>query len=287
MIVDCHTHIWRREHLSEGFFAAAIGALARGKLETVLPDRHFRALQGVDHAIVTGWRSQYLNVDVPNQFIADYCHQHAEKLIGFACVDPFEPDPLGELKRSVEKHGLKGVYLAPVYQNFHPVHTDAMPIYEAAQEMRLPILLDLGVAYPGVASLKYAAPFMLEELGDRFADLKILIGHLGSPWVEQTAILLSKYPSIYAEISGLAARPWHFYQALVACFEHGVLDKLLFASNYPFGLAEKTIEALYQVNLIAQGTNLPKIPRDLLRGIVERDAVALLGLDQPQGARTT
>lgn len=286
MIVDCHTHIWRREHLSERFFSAAIGRLARGKLETIPPDRHFHALDSVDYAIVTGWRSQHLGVDVPNAFIADYCRQHPQKLIGFASVDPFEPDPLGELERAIEGHGLRGVYLAPAYQNFHALHSDAVPIYEAAQERRLPVLLDVGVAYPGVASIRYAAPVTLEELGDRFGDLKILIGHLGSPWVEQTALLLGKYDSIYAEISGLAGRPWHFYQALVTCFEHGVLDKLVFGSNFPFGHAERTIEALYQVNLMVQGTNLPKIPREMLRAIVERDALALLGLSQPEGART-
>ena len=287
MIVDCHTHIWRREHLSEGFVAAAIGEAARGKLETILPERHFRALQGVDRAVVTGWRSRCLEVDVPNDFIAEYCRQHPEKLIGFACVDPSEPEALSELEHAVDHLGLRGLYLAPVYQNFHPLHTDAIPLYEAARERRLPVLLDLGVAYPGVASLKYAAPFMLEELGDRFGDLKVLIGHLGSPWVEQSAILLSKYPCFYAEISGLADRPWHFYQALVTCLEHGVLDKLLFGSNYPFGHAERTIEAVYQVNLMAQGTNLPKIPREMLRAIVERDALAVLGLAQPQGARAS
>lgn len=285
MIVDCHTHLWRREHLSEQFIAAVIGEAARGKLETIPPDRHFRALEAVDRAIVTGWRSQYLAVNVPNEFVSDYCGQHREKLVGFACVDPFEGDPLGELERAVDRLGLQGVYLAPVYQNFHPLHTDALPIYEAAQERGLPILLELGVAYPGVASLKYASPFMLEELGDRFGHLKVIIAHLGSPWVEQTAILLSKYEGFYGEISGLAGRPWHFYQALVTCLEHGVLDKLLFASNYPFGHPEKTIEALYQINQLPHGTNLPKIPRELLRAIVERDVLSLLGLNPPEGAR--
>jgi hypothetical protein len=287
MIVDCHTHVWRPEHLSDAFVAAAIGEAARAKLQTMSPDRHLRALKGTDYAIVAGWRSRHLDVDVPNDFVADYCQEHRDRLIGFACADPFEPDAVKELERAVDRLGLAGVYLAPAYQNFHPLHTDAIPIYEVAQARRLPILLDVGVAYPGVASLKYAAPLLIEELGDRFPDLVIIVGHLGSPWVEQTAILLSRYPSIYAEVSGLADRPWHFYQALVTCQEHGVLNKLLFGSNGPFSHAERTIEALYQVNLMAQGTNLPKIPREMLRAIVERDALSALRLAQPTGARAS
>jgi hypothetical protein len=30
---------------------------------------------------------------------------------------------------------------------------------------------------------------------------------------------------------------------------------------------------------MAQGTNLPVVPREALRGIVERDTISLLGLD--------
>ena len=34
----------------------------------------------------------------------------------------------------------------------------------------------------------------------------------------------------------------------------------------------------YSINQFAQGTNLPVVPREALRGIVERDALGLLGL---------
>jgi uncharacterized protein len=58
-----------------------------------------------------------------------------------------------------------------------------------------------------------------------------------------------------------------------------VIDKLLFGSNFPFTDATDCIEQLYSINQIAQGTNLPVVPRESLRGIVERDALGLLGLE--------
>ena len=36
--------------------------------------------------------------------------------------------------------------------------------------------------------------------------------------------------------------------------------------------------AITMTNQLAQGTNLPVVPREMLRGIVERDALSLLGL---------
>jgi len=64
----------------------------------------------------------------------------------------------------------------------------------------------------------------------------------------------------------------------VSAHQYGVIDKLLFGSDFPYTSAAECIEALYSTNQVAQGTNLPVVPREALRGIVERDALGLLGL---------
>ena len=45
--------------------------------------------------------------------------------------------------------------------------------------------------------------------------------------------------------------------------------------------ASECIETLYSINRLVHGTNLPVIPRDALRGIVERDTLAVLGINGP------
>ena len=64
-------------------------------------------------------------------------------------------------------------------------------------------------------------------------------------------------------------------------YEYGVMEKLLFGSDFPHRSPAECIEALYSLNQISAGTNLTAIPRQKLRGIVERDALALLGIEQP------
>ena len=81
-----------------------------------------------------------------------------------------------------------------------------------------------------------------------------------------------------SRMSGLLSRPWHAYNALVAAYESQVIEKLLFGSDFPYTSITECIEALYSINQIAQGTNLPVVPRESLRGIVERDSLGLLGL---------
>ena len=101
---------------------------------------------------------------------------------------------------------------------------------------------------------------------------------MGQPWTGETTLLLAKHKHVYADVSGLLGRPWQAYNALVVAHEHGVVGKLLFGSDFPYATAADAIEALYSVNLVAQGTGLPTVPRAALRGIVERDTLALLGL---------
>jgi predicted TIM-barrel fold metal-dependent hydrolase len=111
-----------------------------------------------------------------------------------------------------------------------------------------------------------------------FPQLRIIIAQLGQPWIDETICMLGKHPHVFADVSGMLSRPWQAYNALVSAFQHGVIDKLLFGSDFPYTNASECIESLYSINQIAQGTNLPVVPREALRGIVERDALGLLGL---------
>ena len=52
----------------------------------------------------------------------------------------------------------------------------------------------------------------------------------------------------------------------------------VFGSGFPSISAADGIEALYSINQICQGTNLPTIPRECLRGIVQRPTLDLLGI---------
>jgi predicted TIM-barrel fold metal-dependent hydrolase len=118
----------------------------------------------------------------------------------------------------------------------------------------------------------------MDEIARTFPRLRIIVAQLGHPWTDETICLLGKHANVFADVSGLLRRPWEAYNALVAAYQYGVIDKLLFGSDFPYTNATECIEALYSLNQIAHGTNLPIVPRESLRGIVERDTLTLLGL---------
>ncbi len=246
--------------------------------------RHVQSLSPVDRALVHGFRSVYLDAGIPNRMVADYVRQYSSKLIGVAGIDPLAKDCLEELATADEELSLQGVTVSPALQNFHPSATDAMRLYAACAERRMPVFFDQNHRNPA-SKLDFARPHLLDEVAREFPQLRMVVTRLGSPWLGETVLLLGKHPHVYADVAGLLRQPWSAYNALMIAHEYGVMNKLLFGSDFPYRSSSECIEALYSINQITIGTNLPAIPRNELRGIVERDALALLGISDRRPSR--
>ena len=243
-------------------------------------DRHFAACEHVDVTVVAGFQSRYLNAQIPNDQIASYVRQHPDRLVGFAGIDPSDSKAaIDELQRAHEELGLVGAAIAPSAQDFHPSDSKALVVYQKAAELRMPILFHSGILPCSATKLEYAQPVLLDEVAREIPDLKLLIASVGAPWMEETLALLAKHSNVYAEISGSLNRPWQTYQMLLNAWQGGVIHKLLFGSGFPFAVAAHCIEAIYDINQMCRGTNLPAIPGEELRALVERDSLPLLGID--------
>jgi len=257
MIVDCHTHI---------DFAA----------DDVAMSEHLAAAETVDVCIVlaaAGGPS-----DKVNKKLAEYVGRHKEKMVGFAVVDPARDKVSAANLRPVkDKLGLKGAVLYCSTCGFHPTHSRAMRFYESARELQMPVFFHNG-GPPRDAILEYAQPYLLDEVAREFVDLKIVIGGMGTPFVEQTLALVAKHENVYADLTVRPRSLWQVYTTVVAANEQGVMDKLLFGSGFPLSTAGPCIETLLGFNMLLADTNLPTVPRDNIRNIIERHTLELLGI---------
>lgn len=280
MIIDVQTHIWNSTEQLGPEYAARLRATKPehwGQLDAS-PEAHDQAMRCVDGAFVLGFRSRLLGAEVPNEFIADYVRRAPERRIGIAGIDPMDDDALDRLEAAVAL-GLTGITVSPAAQGFHPAHSAAMRIYERCLETSMPLFVTAKGTPTTSARLEFARPALWDEVARVFPALPIVIGQLGHPWIDETLLLLGKHENVWADTSSVAARPWQLYNALLSASSFGVMDRILFASNFPFELPEKTIESLYSINGFSHGTQLPAVSRSLIRGIVERDVPHCLGLD--------
>jgi len=260
MIVDCHTHI--------NFSAGNVGA-----------DEELAATETVDVCIVLA------TADNPSQEVnkklSEYISKHKEKMVGFAHIEPTEDNiSVKKLASIRDKLELKGTVLYCSSRGFHPAHSRAMRFYESAQELGLPVFFHNGGHSMGrEAVLDYGQPYLLDEVAREFSDLKIIIGTMGIPFVEQTLSMVAKHKNVYADLTIRPSNVWQVYNIVVAAHESGVMDKLLFGSGYPFGDAGECIETLLGFNKLLADTSLPTVPRGNIRSIIERDTLKLLAIE--------
>jgi predicted TIM-barrel fold metal-dependent hydrolase len=259
MIVDCHTHI----------------NLAAKDAET---SEHLAAAETVDVCIVLATLDGS-SEDV-NKRLAQYINKHKEKMAGFALVEPGQDKiSTNHLKSIPDKLGLKGVVVYCSACGFHPTHSRAMRLYESLQELGLPVFFhNSGDSLGADAVLEYAQPFLLDEIAREFVNLKIIIGNMGLPFVEQTLSMVGRHKNVYADLTIYPGRIWQTYNMVVAAYEQGVMDKLLFGSGFPCASAGQCIETLLGFNMLLADTNLPTVPRGNIRNIIERDTLELLGI---------
>ena len=287
MIVDCFTHTWENAS-SLGRCLASDGddQAAASTSHRAAAARHRAASEPVDVTLVLGFKSDYLGAEISNDQVAAYVSSQGNRMVGIAGIDPGNPkEALAELRRARHELGMPGVAIAPAAQDFHPNSSQAMRVYAEAGSLGMPVIFHTGPQLACVTKLEYAQPVLLDEVARELPDLRIVIAHMGSPWIHETILLLRKHQNVFAEISGLLQQPWRAYETLLSAHQCGVLDKLLFGSGFPQAPASLCIESLFSLNHLVHGTNLPTVPREQLRGIVERDALALLGIDHDRPMR--
>jgi predicted TIM-barrel fold metal-dependent hydrolase len=216
-----------------------------------------------------------------NDRVAEFVAAAPTRRIGFLSIHPEVPGAEDELERARTDLGLKGIKLGPNYQVFDPLGPAALRIYELAERYGLPILFHQGAAPVREAPLRYAHPLVMDEVAIRFPELRVVMAHLGHPWQRETIVTIRKHPHLYADISATFYRPWSFYEGLRLATEWGVLDRLLFGSDFPIATPAETAAGLRSVNDAIAGTGLPQVPLDAIEAIIERDPLPLLGLDRP------
>jgi uncharacterized protein len=260
MIVDCHTHMNR----------------AYGDVST---SEHLSVSDTVDVSIVLGTAKEG-SIEGSNK-LAEYISKYPGRMIGFAFIDPTRDNiSVKGVKTLTEKLGLKGAALYCSNCGFHPAHSLAMQFYESAVELGLPIYFHNSRVLQADAVLDYAQPYLVDEVARTFPKLKIVIGNMGVPFIEQTLSMLAKHENVYGDLTIKPGNIWQVYNTVVCAYERGVMDKLLFGSGFPFGVASECIEALLGFNKLLADMNLPPVPRGNIQSIIERDTLACLGIQK-------
>ena len=290
MIIDVHTHV--PSHIDtvppeEEMRESKMRPGRAVRLTTTYGD-FFEAMKPVDRVISFGIAmppdrpaaiGKYKDMKKVNDATAALVARAPEKVIGFMSVHPDEPDALDEMERAYGDLKLRGLKLGPNYQNFDPLGENARRIYSRAQKLKLPIVFHQGTSPVRDAPIRYAHPLVMDEIAILFPELRIVMAHIGHPWLEDCLVVIRKHPNVYADISARFYRPWSFYNGMRLAYEWSQFNKLLFGTDYPVTTPQETIDGLRHLDHFIRQHHLPEVPLELIEEIIHRNSLELLGLD--------
>ena len=280
MIFDVHSHTWQYpDHFTEQFQEQARHARGGTEVDLTVHYEEYRSTAPADtRTVVFGGKARLSGLWVDDQFVADYVQRHPDTLVGFLSLDPTQPGWEEELHQGHQEMGLKGIKLMPMYAGFRPDGQELDPMWQYAQDHDLPVLLHTGTTFVAQAPLECTLPRHLDPVATRFPEVKIILAHLSHPYENECVVVIRKHPNVYADISAIHYRPFQLYHSLMLVQEYGVWNKLLFGTDYPFTNIEASIEGLFGLNKMLEGTALPRLDEEQIQQVIHRDTSDLLGL---------
>lgn len=226
MIIDCHTHIGRNEHIN-----ASVDELL------ISMDK-----AGIDKAMVFASRLG----DAPNEWVLEQVNQHKDRLYAVAAVRP----KLHYLTKYIQEDAmmLHDLYAegkivgAKFYVGYeHYLPAEAEHYLWAFNEVGCPAIFHSGdcLASCKHAKLKFAHPIHIDEVAVDYPKMNFIIAHMGFPWQRDAAEVCYKNANVYADISGFVYGDFKpgdtdkFKKVTSEFIEICPSDKLLFGTDFP------------------------------------------------------
>ncbi len=187
----------------------------------------------------------------------------AGRIVAFGSMHPDFPDPAAEVARMAQL-GLPGIKMHPDYQQYVPNEDRLRPIYAAALEHEMWMLLHAGGDI--VPQTFLGTPETYADVLDEWPGLKVILAHMGGwrLWEAAAEHIIGR-----DVILDTAYTPGHLpddeFVELVR--EHGV-ERVVFGSDGPFADPGAEVEKLRSVGLA----------EDELELILGGNAARLLGV---------
>lgn len=182
---------------------------------------------------------------------------------------------LREIAEFLKDGRVRGLKIYPGYEPFYPWDKRCQVVFDLCKEHDVPLMIHSGDTFVPGGRLKYSHPLEIDEVAVDHPELKIVICHLGNPWMRDTMEVIYKNKNVYADISGLVLGDFDhkFEQWLKRQLEEVLLyvgdpQFLLFGTDWPLASMESYVEFMSKL----------KLPRHAKELILYRNAVDLFRL---------
>jgi predicted TIM-barrel fold metal-dependent hydrolase len=237
MIIDCHTHLGRNEHIN-----CNVDQLLKSMDEA-----------RIDQSLVFAGDIN----DCSNEWMLEQIAPHKDRLLG---VVAYTPPGFGnhyglEYAREVFAAPYKAGEIAAVkfYTGYHHYEPSQIGwILAALNEVGCPAIFHMGDCLNSVkySKLKYAQPLLIDDVANEYTNMNFIIAHMAYPWVREAAEVCYKNSNVYSDVSGFVYNKFtghdrvRFKKNVDEFLDIADSDKLLFGTDFPIASQSSYLDAL-------------------------------------------
>lgn len=215
----------------------------------------------IDMALACPLKPVSYNLEHANAMLSASIQSHADRLLGAARIDPWQPNAAAVLRRGVEDHGLRALYLNPWEEHFRADMERLDPLLDIAATHHLPVLVASG--YPWLSEA-----LQVRQLARRWPNVPVVMSNGGQINISglgqaDATLALRQTPNLYIDTAGVYRQD--FIEETIEEFGAG---RVLFASSAPY------FDQRYEINRAL----LAKVSDTARAALQGQNAQRLLGL---------
>lgn len=240
MVIDSHLHVLKESNFDK-ITEEKLGHI-HPKEDTPLDSLvNWLRNAGITKAVIMGQdMSRIWNSSCGEDFVLECVRKYPELFIALASVEPinrgwqFNEAGLRYFEKAVKEYGFKGILFTPPYGQYSSDNSQVYPFYEKAVELEA-IVQFHHCAHTGsisMAPFKYINPQSLNNILIDFPKMKVVVEHLNYPWYDELFFMMKACPNLYADLAMTYDRPITLTWNLIKAKEMGVINKIMYASDY-------------------------------------------------------
>jgi predicted TIM-barrel fold metal-dependent hydrolase len=199
---------------------------------------------------------------------------HIHVVAGISIQNYKERD-LRELADFLKDGMVKGLKLYPGYEPVYAYDRRCQVLYDLAQEFDVPVMIHTGDTYNPKGKVRFSHPLTIDDVAVDNPGLKIVICHIGNPWIRDCMEVVYKNKNCTADISGLVLGDFksHFKRFMLQQVKEMILyagepEYLLYGTDWPICRMRTYLKFVEEL----------KLPEDSKEKILWKNAVRIFKL---------
>lgn len=272
MIIDVHTHLNNYHEEKVRSIDECLDCL-EASMDT----------NGVDHSLVLTSYKVTPNRPPTSQVVEKIRdHKKLSVVAGISYLH-YKQSDLHEVADFLKAGLVKGLKLYPGYEPFYPHDKRCQVLYDMAMEYDVPVMFHSGDTYAPTGRIRYSHPLHIDDVAVDNPELKIVICHIGNPWIRDCMEVVYKNKNCHADISGLVLgdftdrfEKFMLEQVREMIMYAGEPRYLLYGTDWPISTMESYVKFVKSFDITEEEREM----------ILWKNAAALFKLDVGGGGVT-